>query len=316
MSELSVFVGIDVAKAHLDVAIRPSGESWRTANEPAAIAELVERLGALAPAIVVLEATGGFEWAPAAALGAAGLPVVVVNPRQVRDFARATGKLAKTDRLDAQVLAHFADAIRPEPRALPDDTSRMLAALVARRRQLVEMLTTERNRRQTAPAALQFELDEHIAWLEQRLQRLDRDLEQRIRQSPLWRAKDDLLRSVKGVGPVLSATLLIELPELGTLNRKRIAALVGVAPFARDSGTLQGKRTCWGGRTAVRAALYMGALVASRHNPVLRRLYERLVRAGKPKKLAIVACMHKLLLILNAVLRNQTPWEPSRGATS
>jgi transposase len=316
MSAQESFVGIDVAKAHLDIAVRPTGENWRTTNDASGIAELATRLRALGPTSVILEATGGLEWPSAAALAAAGLPVVVVNPRQVRDFARATGKLAKTDRLDAQVLAHFADAVRPEPRPLPDETSHTLAALVARRRQLVEMLTTERNRRQTAALALRPDLDEHIAWLEQRLQKLDGELEQTIRKSPVWRAKDDLLRSVKCVGPVLSTTMLTDLPELGTLGRKQIAALVGVAPLARDSGTLRGKRTCWGGRASVRAALYMGALVGARYNPTLKALYQRLLQAGKPKKVALVACMHKLLLILNAVLRKQVPWDPAHGVTS
>jgi transposase len=313
MSAPEVFVGIDVAKAALDVAVRPSGERWQTANREPEIGALTQRLRALLPTAVLLEATGGLEWPLAAALATAGLPVVAVNPRQVRDFARATGTLAKTDRLDAAVLAHFAEAVRPEVRALPDETSRALAGLVARRRQLVEMLTAERNRRQTAPAALHGELDEHIAWLAQRLGRIDRELEQSIRSSPLWQAKSDLLRSVKGVGPVLTATLLTDLPELGSLDRKRIAALVGVAPLARDSGTLHGRRTCWGGRASVRAALYMAALVATRHNPVLRALYRRLLAAGKPKKTALVACMHKLLLILNALIRSQVPWDTTRA---
>ena len=304
MATQEQFVGIDVAKAFLDVAVRPSGETWRVGNEEAASAALVVRLRALAPTLIVLEATGGLEWPITAALAAAGLPVVVVNPRQVRDFARATGTLAKTDRLDATVLAHFADAVRPQPRPLPDATSRTLAALMARRRQLVEMLTAERNRRLAAPPALHGELNEHIAWLEQRLRHLDSDVAQTIEHSPVWRAKDNLLRSVKGVGPVLSATLLTGLPELGRLDRKRIAALVGVAPLAHDSGTWRGKRTCWGGRASVRAALYMATLVAVRFNPTLCSRYQRLIQAGKPKKVALVACMHTLLLILNALVRD------------
>jgi transposase len=298
------FVGIDVAKAFLDVAVRPSGEAWRVDNKEAASAALVLRLRALAPTLIVLEATGGLERPITAALAAAGLPVVVVNPRQVRDFARATGILAKTDRLDAAVLAHFADAVRPQPRPLPDETSRTLAALMVRRRQLVEMLTAERNRRLASPPALHRELNEHIAWLEQRLHHLDSDLAQAIEHSPVWRAKDNLLRRVKGVGPILSATLLTGLPELGRLDRKRIAALVGVAPLAHDSGAWRGKRTCWGGRASVRAALYMATLVAVRFNPVLRSRYQRFIQAGKPKKVALVACMHKLLLILNALVRD------------
>jgi transposase len=307
------FVGIDVAKDSLDIAVRPSGAAWHSTTEAPALAALVQQLVALSPAVVVLEATGGWEAPLAAALATAGLPVAVVNPRQVRDFARAAGVLAKTDRLDAAVLAHFAEAMRPQVRPLPDATSQMLAALVARRRQLVEMLTAERNRRLRAPRALHAELDEHITWLQQRLGRLDRELEQAIRQSPLWRANDDLLRSVKGVGPVLSATLLLDLPELGRLNRKQIAALVGVAPLARDSGTLRGKRTCWGGRAAVRAALYMGALVGVRFNPVLRAVYQRLLAAGKAKKLALVACMRHLLIILNAILRDGVRWNETLG---
>jgi transposase len=308
-----VFIGIDVAKAQLDVAVRPSDEHWQVANTEVAIADLVQRVAALAPTSIVLEATGSLEWPLAAALAAAALPVAVVNPRQVRDFARATGKLAKTDRLDAAVLAHFADAVRPQPRPMPDATSQALAALVTRRRQLVEMLTAEKNRRLLALPAVRAELDEHITWLTARLGRLDRDLKDAIQQSPIWRAKDDLLRSVKGVGPVLSTTMLTDLPELGTLNRKQIAALVGVAPLARDSGTLRGKRTCWGGRASVRTALYMSALVGTRFNATLRTLYERLLKAGKLKKVALVACMRKLLLILNAIVRDQRRWDPDYG---
>jgi transposase len=304
MAGAELFVGIDVAKATLDVAVRPSGESWQAANDEPGIAALVLRLRSLAPRLIVLEATGGLERPVTAAMVAAGLSVVVVNPRQVRDFARATGTLAKTDRLDAAVLAHFAEAVRPPVRPVPDETSRSLAALVARRRQLIEMLTAERNRRLAAPRALQAELAEHIGWLEQRLGHLDGEVAQTIEDSPIWRAKDNLLRSVKGVGPVLSATLLTDLPELGRLGRKQIAALVGVAPLARDSGTLRGKRTCWGGRASVRAALYMGALVAVRFNAVLQAQYQRLLGAGKPKKVALVACMHKLLVILNARVRD------------
>jgi transposase len=316
METAARFIGIDVAKESLDLAVRPDGVTWQATNDDAGIATVVQRLTALAPTLVVLEATGALEVPLAAALATAGLPVAVVNPRQVRDFARATGRLAKTDRLDAAVLAHFAEAVHPEPRPLPDRTSRTLAALVTRRRQLVEMLTAERNRRLAAPAALHAELDEHIAWLLLRLRRLDHDLASAVQQSPVWRAQDDRLRSVQGVGPVLSTTLLVELPELGRLDRKRIAALVGVAPLARDSGTLRGKRTCWGGRASVRAVLYMGALVATRCNPTVRAVYQRLLAAGKPKKVALVACMRKLLLLLNAILRDQSRWDPARAATA
>lgn len=308
-------VGIDVAKAALDVALHPSGETWRVSNDEAGIAPLVARLKALAPTVVVLEASGGLEWPVAAALGTAGLPVAVVNPRQVRDFAKATGRLAKTDRLDALVLARFGEAVRPEPRPLAEETTRAVEALLTRRRQVVDMLTAERNRRHTAPTVLHAELDEHIAWLRRRVAELDRALGKALQASPLWRARDDLLRSVKGVGPVLSSTLLLNLPELGQLDRKQLAALVGVAPLNRDSGTLRGKRTTWGGRAHVRAALYMGTLVASRFNPAIHAQYQRLLRAGKPKKVALVACMRKLLLILNALLRDGVRWQPTFAPT-
>ncbi len=318
MSAPACFVGIDVAKATLDVAVRPAGEPWSTANDDAGIAALVARLRPLAPALIVLEATGGFETAVVAAVAAAGLAVVVANPRQVRDFARATGQLAKTDALDAQILALFAERVRPEPRPLPDEAVRSLDALLTRRRQLLEMKTAEQNRLGfVAAAAVRRDITQHIHWLERRLRDVDGDLEQAVRGSPVWRLKEDLLRSVPGVGPVVSRTLLGELPELGTLTRQQIAALVGVAPRARDSGTLRGKRIVWGGRASVRAALYMGALVATRYNPAIRAFYTRLRAAGKPAKVALVACMRKLLTILNAILRTGTPWRAvSAGATS
>ena len=256
----------------------------------------------------MLEATGGFEVDVAGALAAAGLPTAVVNPRQVRDFARATGLLAKTDQLDAQALAHFAEAVRPEPRPLPDAQAQELSALLLRRRQLVDMLTAEKNRVSLAAARIRPQIQTHIAWLQQQLADLDRDLGQLIRSSPVWRAKDDLLRSVPGVGPVLATTLVASLPELGTLTRQQIAALVGVAPLNRDSGTWRGRRTVWGGRAHVRAVLYMSTLVAVRHNPALRAFYERLRHAGKLPKVALTACMRKLLTILNAMLKHQTRW--------
>jgi len=311
MVDHPVYVGIDVAKATLDVAVAPTAERWTLAYTEREMAGLVTRLTALAPALVVLEATGGLEGPLVGALATAGLPVVVVNPRQVRDFAKATGTLAKTDALDAAVLAHFAAAVRPTPRPLPDAATQTLAALVTRRRQLVEMLTAERNRLGSAPRVLRAEIQAHLTWLQRRLARLDTDLGQAIRTSPVWRVQDDLLRSVPGVGPVLSATLLASLPELGTLNRKAIAALVGVAPLNRDSGTLRGRRRVWGGRAAVRAVLYMGTLVAVRHNPVLRAFYQRLRAVGKLPKVALTACMRKLLTILNAMLKHQTPWSPA-----
>jgi len=317
MAVPACFVGIDVAKATLDVVVRPSGEHWSAANDDGGIAALVKRLRPLTPALIVLEATGGFETAAVAAVVAAGLTVVVANPRQVRDFARATGQLAKTDALDAQVLALFAERVRPEPRPLPDAAVQGLDALLTRRRQLLEMLVAEQNRLGFAAVAVRRDITQHIHWLERRLRDVDGDLEQAVRSSPVWRLKEDLLRSVPGVGPVVSRTLLGELPELGTLTHKQIAALVGVAPRARDSGSLRGKRMVWGGRASVRAALYMGALVASRRNPVIRAFYQRLRAAGKPAKVALVACMRKLLTILNAILRTGTPWRlVGAGATS
>ena len=310
MQREPTYVGIDVAKEMLDVALRPAGERWRVAHDAAGLEQLVARLQALAaaPALIVLEATGGLELGLVGALAAAALPVVVVNPRQVRDFARATGRLAKTDALDAAVLAHFAEAVRPPLRALSDAESLALKALLGRRRQLVTMLVAERNRRGAATAAVRPRIEAHIAWLEQERSELEDELRQTLQQSPVWRERDQLLRSVPGVGEQLSLTLLAELPELGRLNRRAIAALVGVAPFNRDSGRRRGRRTIWGGRARVRAMLYMGALSASRHNPVIRAFHQRLLAAGKPKKLALTACMRKLLVILNAMLKQHTPW--------
>ena len=302
-----VFVGIDVSQARLDIAIRPGG-SFSTTHEESAIATLVEQFRALGPTLILMEATGGMEIPLTSALATVGLPVVVVNPRQVRDFARASGLLAKTDALDAQVLAQFAEVMRPQPRPLPDTEARALAALLTRRRQLIEMLTAEKNRLLSASASIRKSLRAHITWLERELEHTDTDLTNAIQQSPVWREKDVLLRSVPGVGPVLTSTLLANLPELGTLTHKQIAALVGVAPLNRDSGTLQGRRTVWGGRAQVRAVLYMGAIVAARFNPVIRSFYQRLCRAGKAKKVALTACMRKLLVILNAMLKHRTPW--------
>jgi transposase len=304
-----VFVGIDVAKAHLDVAVRPSGEIWRAANDPGGIAELVARLQAQPPTLVVVEATGGLEVPLVAAVAAAGLAIAVVNPRQVRDFAKAVGQLAKTDTLDAQVLARFAEVVRPTPRPLPAADAQALVALVARRAPLVGMLAAEQQRRPSTLPALRPRLDAHIRWLQAERDALDRELEQTLRQSPLWRERENLLRSVPGIGPVVSATLLADLPELGQLTRKQIAALVGVAPLSCDSGRWRGRRHCWGGRARVRAALYMGALVGVQHNPVLRAFYARLLAAGKPKKVALTACMHKLVVILNALLRQGVAWQ-------
>ena len=262
----------------------------------------------LDPALVLLEASGGLELPLVAALAAAALPVVVVNPRQVRDFARATGTLAKTDALDAAILAHFADAVRPSVRPLRDAETQVLNSLTARRHQVMTMLVSEKNRLSTAISAVRPRIEAHIVWLEQELDDLDEGLRQTLRRSPVWREKDDLLRTVPGVGEQLSLTLLAYLPELGTLDRRQVAALVGVAPFNRDSGTLRGKRAVWGGRSRVRAALYMGTLSATRYNPIIRDFYQRLLTAGKPKKVALVACMRKLLVILNSILRHRSPW--------
>lgn len=315
MNPERLYAGIDVAKAQLDVAVRPTNQQWSVPNEEAGIAELVARLQALSPALVVLEATGGLELPVVAALAATGLPVVVVNPRQVREFARATGKLAKTDRLDAQVLAHFGQAVHPAPRPLPDSQAQALEALLSRRRQIVGMLTAEKNRFLRARPSVREDIQRHIAWLEADLSKLDKDLADTLRQSPLWREKEELMRSVPGVGPVLSLTLLAELPELGMLNRKQIAALVGVAPLNRDSGTMRGKRTVWGGRARLRAALYMGALAATRCNPAIAIFYHRLCAAGKAKKVALTACMRKLLTMLNAIVKHHTPWGHFAPAT-
>jgi transposase len=306
------FVGIDVAKAALAIAIRPDGTVMQVPNDEAGIAHLVTQLRQTPPTLIVLEATGGREAPVAAALATAGLPVAVVNPRQVRDFAKATGQLAKTDALDARVLAHFAEVVRPTPRTLPDAEAQALSALLARRRQVLAMLVAEQQRLETTVPVLRPRLDAHIAWLRQERDELDAALRQQIRQSPLWREDDALLQSVPGVGPVRATTLIAELPELGQLDRKQIAALVGVAPLNCESGTWRGRRIIWGGRGQVRAALWMGTLGAVQHNPIIRAFYARLLAAHKPKKLALTACMRKLLTILNAMLAHRSPWQPAR----
>lgn len=303
------FIGIDVAKAHLDIAVLPSGERWTVSNDEMGIDTLVQRLQALSPTCVVLEATGGLEMPVTAALASVKLPVVVVNPRQTRDFAKATGQLAKTDAIDAHTLARFGQAIRPEPRALKDAQTQELSALLVRRRPLLDMLTAEQNRLATAPKGVRQDIKTPIRWLEKRLQNVDTDLTKSIKASPTWREQDQVLRSVPGVGPVLSISLLAGLPELGTLNRRQIAALVGVAPFNCDSGTYRGKRRIWGGRASLRTVLYMSTLSAVRCNPIIRAFYERLRSAGKAYKVAMTACMRKLLTILNAMMKNHTPWQ-------
>lgn len=307
------FIGIDVAKAQLEFACRPREETGTMANDESGVAALVARCQARTPTLIVCEATGGYEAALVAALATAGLPIVIANPRQVRDFAKATGQLAKTDALDARVLALFAERVRPAVRPLPDAAVEALEALLTRRRQLVEMLTAERNRLLIARAPVRRDLQQHIRFLERRLREADDDLHTAVKASPAWRVKDDLLQSVPGVGPVVSLTLLAQLPELGRLSHKEIAALVGVAPLNRDSGTLRGKRLVYGGRAPVRAVLYMAALVASRRNPAIRAFYARLRAAGKPAKVALTACMRKLLTILNAIARDGRPWQPAQA---
>ena len=309
MSDAPCFVGIDGAKAQLDIALRPSGERWTVPNDADGVVTLVERLQPLHPTLLVLEATGGLERVATAALATAGLPVVVVHPRQARDFARATGQLAKTDALDARALAHFADVIRPTPRPLPDAQAQELRALLGRRQQLMVMRTAEQNRLAGTSGRLQTDIEAHITWLNARLAMLDNDLETLLRASPLWRETDDLLQSAPGIGPVCARTLRLELPELGTLNRQHIAALVGVAPLNGDSGTLRGRRIIWGGRAHVRTVLDMGTLVATRYNPRIKAFYARLLAAGKVKKVALTACMHTFLTILNAMLKHRTPWQ-------
>jgi transposase len=292
------------------VAVTDSVETWQFVNDDEGISQAVHYIASVKPAGIILEATGNLEMPLAAALQASRLPVAVINPRQVRDFARATGVLAKTDRIDARILALFGMQIKPEVRLLPDQKAREMSSLLARRRQLIEMLTAENNRLLQADISIRPGIEIHIKWLKEAISAINDDLDQQIQSSSSWLEKDNLLKSVPGVGKVVSTTLLIELPELGTLNRRKIAALVGVAPLNRDSGTLRGKRTVWGGRAKLRAVLYMAALVGVRRNPVMATFYERLLKAGKVKKVALVACMRKLLTILNAMMRTMTVWNP------
>jgi len=303
-----ISVGIDVSKAQLDVEIRPSGEKQSFANDKVGIKALVKWLAKIAPTLIVLEATGGYERQVTRALVSADLPAVVVNPRQVRDFAKATGQLAKTDSIDAAVLAHFAEAVRPQLRPLPDAVTLELRALTSRRRQILAMIAAENNRMEMTSKAVAKRIGAHVRWLEQELERANQELDRAIEQSPIWKENEELLRSAKGIGPVTSRTLLAELPELGTLDRKQISALVGVAPFSRDSGSLKGRRSIWGGRAPVRCALYMATLVATRRNPVIRDFYNRLTAKGKIFKVALVACMRKLLTILNSMIKHKTRW--------
>jgi len=305
-----IFVGLDISKDAVDVHVQPTGECFVAGTDEAALATVVQRVQAMAPTLVVLEATGGYEIPVAAALATAGLPVAVVNPRQIRDFARATGHLAKTDALDARVIARFAEAVQPAVRPLPTAQAQLLSDLVARRRQVVDRLGAELNRhRQARAAQLQHRIAGHVAWLRQALGELDRDIAQLIRSSPVWRAQETRLTSMPGIGDVTAQALIADLPELGQLDRRRIAALVGLAPFNRDSGQWRGRRMIGGGRPAVRRALYMATIVAIQYNPAIAAGYPRLVSGGRPKKVALVAAMRKLLTTLNAMLRDQRPWE-------
>ena len=306
-----LYVGLDVSKQHVDLACEPAGDARRLPHTEDGVTALVAHLQGLRPALIVLEATGGYETDIATAVALAGLPVAIVNPRQVRDFARALGRLAKTDAIDATVLALFAARVRPAPRPLPDQAHQALTALVVRRRQLVEMLTAEKLRMPLAQGRIRHDLQAHIHWLEQRIHDADDDLRAALKASPLWRVTDRLLQSVPGIGPTTAAVLIADLPELGRLTRQQLAALVGVAPLNHDSGQHRGVRTIWGGRADVRQALYMATLVATRCNPVIRAFYRRLLAAGKPKLVALVASMRKLLTILNAMIKSQRPWAPT-----
>jgi transposase len=306
-----LWLGIDVSGKTLEIFIRPTGKTLKAANSPAGITRLVTELLTIQPALIVVEATANWHVPLVSVLSEAGFPVAVINPRQARNFARATGQLAKTDVIDARVLAHFAEAIRPPVRVLPDGQTRELAEWVQRRHQVVEMLTAERNRLRAMLGSAKRDIEEHIEWLEKRLTRLDSELEASIARHPLWNELSTLLCSVPGIGPVVSATLIANLPELGSLSHKQIAALAGVAPLNRDSGQTRGHRTTWGGRAPVRSVLYLACVVGIRFNPVVRRFYQRLKKTGKPTKVALVACMHKLLVSLNAMVKTKTPWQPA-----
>jgi transposase len=308
------FIGLDIAKAHIDVGIWPEGRHWQVPNSTEAIAQLVEALASHSPACIVLEASGGYEQEAAATLASANLPVVVVNPRQVREFAKATKQLAKTDRLDALLLARFGEAVKPAIRPLPDAATEELRLLLVRRSQVVAMITAEKNRLKTAVPAVRKHITAHIAWLEGQRGELDAELRGRLKESPIWREKDRLLRTVTGIGPVASITLLATLPELGQVSSKEVASLAGLGPVAWDSGKHRGKRMIGGGRARVRQGLYMAALSATRHNSVISAFYQRLIARGKPPKVALTACMRKLLVILNAMLRTNTPWDPAHAA--
>jgi|TARA_Y100000310_G_C20570470_1_gene757735 transposase len=313
MKEQSVFVGIDVSKDTLDVAVKPQNLVFAVPNTEQGHRALCKRLKPLSPTLVVVEATGGLELDVVIALNEKGIVIAIVNPRHVRDFARACGQLAKTDRIDAAIICDFAEKIRPQARPLPSEETRALDALITRRRQLVDMLAVEKNRLASAGRAMKKDVKRHITFLEKAIAQMDQDLQKMIKNSPTWRQNDDILQSVSGVGPTTSTTLLAQVPELGMLNRKKIAALIGVAPLNRDSGHKKGRRMVWGGRASVRAVLYMSTLVATRHNPVIRDFYNHLISQGKLHKVAMTACMRKLLVMLNAMIRDQTHWQPEMG---
>lgn len=305
---VGIFVGIDISKTWLDIAVHEAEATWRVGNDDKGIASLIKRLKPMKPSLIVVEATGGFEMQLVAELAGAKLPVVITNPRKVRAFARSTGKLAKTDKLDAKLLAHFAAAIRPAVRPIPSEEEEQLTGLLVRRRQLVDMLTVEKNRLHTVRPALREDIKEHIAWLQAKLTKMDEEIDQFVRKTALWKEKDAILRSTPGVGRVTSCTLLAMLPELGLLNRQEIAALVGVAPVNKDSGRKQGKRRVYGGRATVRSVLYMATLSAKKYNPRIKKFYDELLRRGKEKKVALTACMRKLLVILNAMMKKNQFW--------
>ena len=316
MEASDIFIGIDVSKERLDIGSYPSGQCQSVTHDDASIQGLVAQWKELRPRLIVLEATGGFERRISRALVSAELRFTIVNPRHVRNFAKATGQLAKTDRMDALILARYAEAVRPAVRPLPDEATEELKALTARRRQIIEMTVAEKNRLGSAPKAVKKRINIHLRWLEAELARANKDLDQAIRQSPIWKENEDLLQSAPAIGPTVSRTLIAELPELGKLNRKQIAALVGIAPINRDSGKFKGRRSIWGGRSTVRACLYMAALVASRHNPTIHAFYKRLRTTGKCPKVALVACMRKLLTILNAMIKHRTPWSELNRQTA
>lgn len=310
MDVAKVFVGIDISKFELEVGVLPGSRTWKTSNDQKGLSELAIQIRDLSPVVIVMEATGGLQMPVAGTLGAVGLPVVVINPRQVRHFAKALGILAKTDTIDALVLAQYGEKMRPEPRPLKDEQTQELEALLTRRRQLVEILTAEQNRLKTASRPVSSNIRAHIAWLKQNIEDVDKDLTTSVKSTLIWREKDEIIQSVSGAGRILSLNLLAGVPELGLLNRRKIGSLVGVVPFNRDSGTFKGKRSIWGGRAHVRAVLYMATLAAIRFNPVIKRFHKRLVEAGKKPKVAITACMHKLLTIINALVRKGTRWDP------